>query len=137
MMRFPTILRYPIQATDPKILKMVIKQNMRLSLFIFAPFALLERFFPVSLFIVALFASKTRPCHTCCPDAFNGFPESRSMKLPRRLVQLSELLILSRISMSWRPSQFVPVPSLLSDQTISRPDTELCSSKKVSPVFPH
>mmetsp|Transcript_6547 Transcript_6547/g.14922 ORF Transcript_6547/g.14922 Transcript_6547/m.14922 type:complete len:201 (+) Transcript_6547:1076-1678(+) len=41
----------------------------------------------------------------------------------------------SRTSISWSPSQFRPLPSLLFDQMASRPETALCSSRNAGLVL--
>mmetsp|Transcript_116480 Transcript_116480/g.340786 ORF Transcript_116480/g.340786 Transcript_116480/m.340786 type:complete len:260 (+) Transcript_116480:76-855(+) len=77
-------------------------------------------------------ADRTASCHL----ASRAFPVRRSTEAWMKEVHgwpgLSESSSLTSISCS--PSQFLPSPSQLSDQTLSRPATALCSRRKASPV---
>mmetsp|Transcript_11536 Transcript_11536/g.24228 ORF Transcript_11536/g.24228 Transcript_11536/m.24228 type:complete len:282 (+) Transcript_11536:789-1634(+) len=80
-------------------------------------------------------ALRTVCCQMCALFAVWPCPDPKSIKLAIQLAHLSCPASRSRIIMSWRPSQFAPSPSQLSDQIPSQPLTELCFNRKASRVL--
>mmetsp|Transcript_14846 Transcript_14846/g.46743 ORF Transcript_14846/g.46743 Transcript_14846/m.46743 type:complete len:237 (-) Transcript_14846:1381-2091(-) len=77
----------------------------------------------------------TVSCHWRPASSSTGAPVSVSMSRLMCLVHNEVPQSESRTSISCRPSQFVPSPSPPLDHFISRPSSEPCCSRNVSPVF--
>jgi len=82
-----------------------------------------------SLTTRAFLAALTEFCQIYSLAGSLQFPLSMSIKSSSQWVQRFLPLRLSRTIISCKPSQFVPSPSPLSDQILSRPVTELCSRR--------